>query len=291
MDRRIGNFLDKVPNVFSQGANMKFSKCFLIIFSLILLVCCSTGKEKIKIAGSTTVLPIVQAAAEEYMNTHPEIDISVRGGGSSIGILSAINKIIDIGNASRKVSKTELEIIREKAHDLIESEIALDAISIVVHPENPITELSQQQIRDIYSGRTNNWRDLGGSDLEIVVISRDTPSGSFVVFNETVLDEKKVTSKALMLASNNAVATNISFTPGAIGYVGIGYVNDYIKPLRVNGVIPSSESAKNREYILTRKLYMYTTDTSKELAQEFIDFILSERGQQIVEEQGYIRIN
>ncbi len=267
---------------------MKTLIIFLFIF--LILVSCSTGKVKIKIAGSTTVLPIVQAAAEEYMLKHPDINISIRGGGSSIGILSAINKIIDIGNASRKVSSSELDITKENSQDLIETEIALDAISIIIHPDNTVDELNLDQLQDIYSGKIKNWKELGGPDFKIVVVSRDTPSGSFAVFNEIVLIKERVTSEALMLASNNAVATNISYTPGAIGYVGIGYVNDKLKLLKINGIYPSKRSVKKNKYVLTRKLYMYTSETSKGLAQDFIDFILSERGQQIVEEQGYIRI-
>ena len=256
---------------------------------LLMLMSCATGKEKIKIAGSTTVLPIVQAAAEEYMMRNPDIDISVRGGGSSIGILSAINKIIDIGNASRKAKESEVSEV--ESDDLTETVIALDAISLIVHPENSVTELTLDQLRNIYSGQAKNWQEFGGPDLEIVVISRDTPSGSFEVFNRIVLEKERVTSGALMLASNNAVATNVGFTPGAIGYVGLGYAQEGLKILSVQGVFPSRESVMDKSYLLSRNLYMYTSDASKDLAENFIDFILSERGQQIVEEQGYIRIN
>ncbi|MBN2461288.1 MAG: PstS family phosphate ABC transporter substrate-binding protein [Candidatus Cloacimonetes bacterium] len=269
---------------------MKKILYYILSIMVLLTFTCSGKIKKIKIAGSTTVLPIIQAAAEEYVNLHPDTDISVRGGGSSIGILSIINQIIDIGSASRPVNKQEIEMLKNKNRDLIETAIALDAISIIIHPENPVENLTLVQLQKIYSGQIENWLALGGKDQKLVVISRDTPSGSFAVFNEIVLEQKKVRSDALMLASNNAVATNVAVTPGAIGYVGIGYVNEQVKLISISGIKPETESIMNRAYPLTRELFMYTLASTRSLAQEFIDYLLAEQGQQIVEKQGYIRI-
>ncbi len=271
---------------------MKSSKILvlsiIVLLMLNLITACVQKTNRINTAGSTTVLPIVQAAAEVYMQNNPKINISVRGGGTGIGIKSMINETIDIGNASRKINKRESDLIDKK--NLIETAIAKDAISIVVHKDNPIVELTLEQLKKIYSGKIDNWRSIGGTDKKIIVISRDISSGSFEVFNEVVLDSTMVKNNAMKLSSNNAVATAVSYTPGAIGYIGLGYVRDELKVLKIDEVLPTCKTVMNNEYKLTRFLYMYTTDTPKKLAQDFIDFILSEKGQNIVEEQGFVRI-
>ena len=256
----------------------------------VLVLACTQKATTINIAGSTTILPIVQAAAEVFMDKHPEINISVRGGGSGIGIKSAIDQTIDIGNASRKISDKEADLVEEKDSDLIETAIAKDAISIVINRGNPIRNLTMEQLKSIFSGKINNWEEIGGKDMEIIVISRDVSSGSFMVFNEVVLDKSQVKVNSMRLASNNAVATTVSYTPGAIGYIGLGYVNDGLKTLSIDSIYPSNETAKTDEYKLTRLLYMYTSSTPRKSALEFIDFILSAEGQNIVEKQGYVRI-
>ena len=265
----------------------------LIIGFAILVTMMSCNQKKantINTAGSTTALPIVQAAAETYMNIYPSTNISVRGGGSGIGIKSIIMESIDIGNASRKVNEQENELIKKKQNELIETAIAIDAITIIVHKDNPISNISLKNLRFIYSGKITNWNELGGDDLEIVVISRDVSSGSFEVFNHTVLHNDLLKDNSMRLASNNAVATMVDYTNGAIGYVGLGYVNDDLKVVSIDGILPSKDTVHNQEYPLTRKLYMYTTKTRSGATQDFIDFILSELGQTIVEQQGYIRI-
>ena len=264
-----------------------------ILFGLIVLLfvlSCNKNANTVNIAGSTTALPIVQAAAEAYMNIYPGTNISVRGGGSGLGIKSIIMESIDIGNASRKANEQENELIRKKQNELIETAIAIDAISIIVHKNNLINDISLKSLRLIFSGKITNWNELGGDDLEIVVISRDVSSGSFKVFNLAVLHNDLLKENSMRLASNNAVATTVNYTKGAIGYIGLGYVNDELKVLTIDGILPSKNTTQNYEYPLTRKLYMYTTKTRSDATQYFIDFILSELGQTIVEQQGYIRI-
>ena len=266
------------------------SQILLGFVILIIIQSCNPKTNTINTAGSTTTLPIVQAAAETYMNIYPGTNISVRGGGSGLGIKSIIMESIDIGNASRKVNKQENELIKKRQNELIETAIAIDAITIIVHKGNTINNISLKSLRLIYSGKVTNWNELGGDDLEIVVISRDVSSGSFEVFNHAVLHNDLLKDNSMRLASNNAVATTVNYTNGAIGYVGLGYVNDNLKILSIDGVLPSKDTVHNQEYPLTRKLYMYTTKTRSEATQDFIDFILSELGQTIVEQQGYIRI-
>ena len=270
-----------------------FLKTVLFIISFLMLnfiVACNPKTNTINTAGSTTTLPIVQAAAETYMNIYPGTNISVRGGGSGLGIKSIIMESIDIGNASRKVNERENELIKKRQNELIETPIAIDAITIIVHKDNPINNISLKNLRLIYSGKMTNWNELGRDDLEIVVISRDVSSGSFEVFNHAVLHNDLLKDNSMRLASNNAVATTVNYTKGAIGYIGLGYVNDNLKILSIDGVLPSKNTVHNYEYPLTRKLYMYTTKTRSDATQDFIDFILSELGQTIVEQQGYIRI-
>lgn len=268
----------------------KFGKYIFILLLFAAMLSCQQKDSRINIAGSTTVLPIVQAAAEVYTDLHLDIGISVRGGGSGVGIKSALEESIDIGSSSRKLNRREQELVEEKLKNIVETAIARDAISIVIHPSNPVMELSLWQLRGIFLGEINNWKEVGGDDLEIAVVSRDVSSGSFEVFNNTVLDSSKVKRNSMMLASNNAVATTVSYTPGAIGYVGLGFLRENLKIVAIEGVIPSAASVRNGSYELTRKLYMYTNDTPRKLAEEFIDFILSEAGQQIVEAQGFVRI-
>ena len=269
----------------------RLSQILLGFAVLIMTTSCNPNKANtINTAGSTTALPIVQAAAETYMNINPGTNISVRGGGSGLGIKSIIMESIDIGNSSRKADERENELIRKRQNELIETAIAIDAISIIVHKDNPVNDISLKSLRLIYSGKITNWSILGGDDLEIVVISRDVSSGSFEVFNHAVLHNDLLKDNSMRLVSNNAVATAISYTKGAIGYIGLGYVNDKLKVLTIDGILPSKNTAQNYEYPLTRKLYMYTTKTRSDATQDFIDFILSELGQTIVEQQGYIRI-
>ena len=240
------------------------------------------------IAGSTTVLPIAQSCAEAYMNAHPEADISVRGGGSSVGIANIMAGTADIGDASRHAKTKEIVQARSQGINLVENVVANDAIAIVVNPSNGVNALTIEQVQGIYSGSISNWKDLGGASKPIVIVSRDVSSGTFEVFNEKVMSDAQVVDSALMLASNNAVATTIKDTPGAIGYVGIGYLTSSVKGLKINGVMPSKETVLNKQYPIARTLHMYTNGRPRGMAKKYIDFVLSAEGQKLVEENGFI---
>jgi phosphate transport system substrate-binding protein len=262
-----------------------------VILSFTLLTSCTSGKNSVNIAGSTTVLPIVQAAAETYMNEHPDVNITVRGGGTGIGIKSIINRVIDIGNASRKINVNEEEMLKNN-ENLTETAIALDALCLIVNSTNPVDSITTEQLEAIYTGSLTNWRQLGGRDADIVIISRDISSGSYEIFNHKVLNSGKIINHAMMLASNNAVATTVANTPGAIGYVGLGFTSsEKVKTLKLDGIYPSATSVQNESYPLTRPLFMYTQKSADSDTEDFIDFLLSAAGQKIVVEQGYIRIN
>ncbi|MCX8015581.1 MAG: PstS family phosphate ABC transporter substrate-binding protein, partial [candidate division WOR-3 bacterium] len=242
----------------------------------------------ITMSGSTTVLPIAQKAAEAFMEINPKVNISVRGGGSGVGISSLISKTVDIGLSSRAIKDKELATAKQKGVNPVGNVIALDGLAIVVHAQNPINEISIKTLKDIYTGKITNWKALGGPDKEIVVVSRDVASGTFEVFKEKVLGGEKTKDDALMLASNKAVATTVQETPGAIGYIGLGYLSEGIKALKVEGMMPNNKTVQDGTYKLARPLYMYTNGAPKGIVKEFIDFLLSPAGQKIVADVGYV---
>lgn len=242
------------------------------------------------ITGSTTVLPIAQKVAETFMDIHPKVNISVRGGGSGVGIAALIDGTCDIADASRPMKTKELKTAREKGINPVETIIAKDGIAIVVHPDNPIKELSLEQLKKIYTGKISNWRDVGGESGAIVVVSRDVASGTFEVFKKLVLKGDKNRDDALMLASNKAVATTVSQTPGSIGYIGLGYLSADVKALIIDNVLPSNKTVVSGEYKLARPLFMYTNGKPKGLVKDLIDFILSPQGQNIVSDIGFVPI-
>ena len=248
------------------------------------------GRITLVLTGSTTVLPIAQLCAEKFMDQHPDVNISVRGGGSGVGIAALIDGTCDIAMASRPMKTKELKSARGKGINPLATVIAKDGIAIIVHPSNPLSEITLAQLKDIYTGKISNWKDVGGKPGKIVVISRDVASGTFEVFKKIVLKGAKTRADALMLASNKAVATTVEKTPGAIGYVGLGYISSKVKALAVDGVEPTKETVVSGKYKLARPLYLYTDGKPKGLAKEFIDFVLSPEGQKIVDKIGFVPV-
>jgi len=240
------------------------------------------------IRGSTTVLPIVQNAAEIFMERSPQVDISVQGGGSGVGIASIIEGTCEIAASSRSVKNKELAAAADKGVALNGTIIARDGMAVIVHPSNPVRNLSAAQLKDIYTRRLSNWSQLGGEDKKIVVVSRDVASGTFEAFNELALKNERVRPDALMQASNQAVATTVANTPGAIGYVGLGYLSTKVKAVAVDGVLPSKEAVADETYPLARPLYLYANGEPRGIVKSFIDFILSPEGTKIVEELGFV---
>ena len=248
------------------------------------------GRRTLVLTGSTTVLPIAQLCAEKFMDQHPDVNISVRGGGSGVGIAALIDGTCDIAMASRPMKTKELKSARGKGINPLATVIAKDGIAIIVHPSNPLSEITLAQLKDIYTGKISNWKDVGGKPGKIVVISRDVASGTFEVFKKIVLKGAKTRADALMLASNKAVSTTVEKTPGAIGYVGLGYISSKVKALAVDGVEPTKETVVSGKYKLARPLYLYTDGKPTGLAKEFIDFVLSPEGQEIVDKIGFVPV-
>lgn len=249
----------------------------------------SKKKKKITITGSTTVLPIAQKCAEFYMlNKNKMANITVNGGGSSVGIAALLDNRTDIANASRSIKDKEIKKAKEKGITPVGTVVAKDGLAIIVNKGVDIEEIDIATIRAIYKGEISNWKELGGPDKEIVIISRDTASGTFETFEKQVMKKEKVISESLMLASNKAVLTTVKQTPYSIGYVGIGYISDDVNVLTVEGVVPTNETVNNGTYKISRSLYMYTNGEPKKDIKKFLDFILSPEGQKIVGEVGYV---
>ncbi len=246
--------------------------------------------EKISITGSTTVLPIAQKAAEDFMKKHADVQISVAGTGSGDGIKAIIDGTADIGDSSRDMKDKEKDLAKEKGVTPVRHTVALDCIVPVVHPANPVSGLTVEQLKDMYTGKIKNWKEVGGEDKPIVVISRDSSSGTFEVWNEKILDKERVRPDAQMQASNGAVAQAVAGNKFAMGYVGIGYLNDNLKPLTVNGVAASPQAAADGSFAVSRALFMFTRGEPTGVVKDFIDFVKGPEGQKIVVEEGFVAI-
>jgi len=286
---------------------------FFPLFFFIMLSACNqspnssaetpVSQVNIQNKGSDTIVNLALAWAEAYQKIHPEIRLSVTGGGSGTGIAALINGTVDIANASRKIKQEEVDAAKKNGTDPVEFVIARDAIAVIVNPENPINQLSLQQISDIYSGQINNWNELGGEDRPIVRLSRETNSGTHVYFLENVLrlgqkDNKTLFSTdTLLLPSSEGITAEIRQNPNAIGYDGLGYVTNETKVVAVsktdNGpfIIPSAETVNSGEYPIARDLYMYTAGPPKGVIEAYLNWIMSPDAQKIVKELGFVPIS
>ena len=250
--------------------------------------CAKNKGKRVVIKGSTTVLPITQKASEYYKNLEG-VSVLVDGSGSGNGIKALLDGSCDIANSSREMKAEEKESAEKKGLKIKEIPVAYDMIVPIVHPSNPVKKITMDQLKAIYDGSISNWKELGGKDEKIVVVSRDTSSGTFESWHEQVLKKKDVRKDAQMQASNGAIVTTVSANPKAIGYVGFGYLNDTIKGLVVNDVALAVENAKSGKYPISRKLYMYVNENKLSVeAKKFIDFQLGKEGQDLVKEAGFI---
>lgn len=244
--------------------------------------------EELVINGSTTVLPIAQKAAEVYMKEHPDVNISVSGTGSGDGIKALIDGTTDIANSSRFIKDSEIEQAIDNGAFPVPHRIALDSIVPVVHPRNPVKNLTMKQLKGIYMGQITNWKEVGGEDKGIVVISRDTSSGTYEIWHKLVLEKERVTPKASLLASNGAIVTAVANNSYAIGYIGFGYVNSEVKMVSVGGIVPSANTTRSGKYPIARDLFMFTDGWPKGIVLDFINFLVSPAGQKVVEEVKYV---
>ena len=251
---------------------------------------------EIVVNGSTTVLPFAQIAVERFAAAHPEVKISISGGGTGNGIKGLIDKTTHIANASREIKSSEIEQAKANGVTPFETAVALDCIVPVVHPSNPIKNLTFEQLKKIYTGDISNWKDVGGENAPIAVVGRDSSSGTYGTWQELVVEKgakdqkSRVTPKAQVTASSGAMLTTVANNKYAIGYDGIGYVDKTVKAVSVEGIEASLATAKNNTYPMSRKLYMYTNGEPTGDAKAFIDYVLSADGQKIVTDTGFINI-
>ncbi|HNR89393.1 MAG TPA: PstS family phosphate ABC transporter substrate-binding protein [Spirochaetota bacterium] len=250
--------------------------------------CSRDTGNKIVIKGSTTVLPITQKVAEAFRKTN-KVAISVEGSGSGNGIKAVIDGTCDIGNSSREMKGNEIEEAKKKGVTPKEIVAAYDMIVPIVHPKNPVKDLTMDQLKGIYDGSINDWSTVGGTPGAIVVISRDTSSGTYEIWHEKVLKKKDVRKDALLQASNGAIISSVSTNPKAIGYIGFGYLNDTVRTVTVNKVEGTIENGKSGKYPVSRKLYMYVNEKRiTPQTQAFLDYLLGAEGQKLVKEAGFI---
>lgn len=247
------------------------------------------AKEELVINGSTTVLPIVQKVAENYMAANPNVDIALSGGGSGNGMKALLDGLTTIAMTSRDIKDSEKEQAVRKGVDPVRTAVAVDALVPVVNPQNPVKSLTLEQLKNIFTGKITNWKEIGGNDAKIVVISRDTSSGTYETWEELVMKKAKVMPQALLQASNGAVVQALSKNRNAIGYVGIGYLTPSIKDLHIGELVATPESALSKKWPLARELYLFTNGQPQGLAGAFIKYMLDPaKGQKAVREVGFV---
>jgi phosphate transport system substrate-binding protein len=252
----------------------------------------AVAEDKIVIDGSTTVGPITKAFAEYFMAAHPDVNITVSESGSGNGAKSLVNAVCDIAAMSRPMKDNEFKAATDKGIQPVAHVAALDGLPILVHPSNPVADLTLEQIRKIYAGEITNWKEVGGPDMTIVVITRDTNSGTYETFEGLVMDMQKIGEKAEYVGSNGAIRQRVQSTPSAIGYAGLGFVDKTVKAIKVNGVYPAAATLRTGEYPIARPLFMYTNGYPKlgSSLYQFVTLHLTEDGQEMVEEIGFIPV-
>jgi phosphate transport system substrate-binding protein len=239
----------------------------------------------IKISGGTAHIPVMKLAAQKIMTAYPDIHISIAGGGSGVGIKQVGEGLVDIGNSGRKPTDAERDKYALKMHQW-----AIDGVGVVVNPDNPVKRLTTTQLKDIYAGKLINWKSIGGMDKSINIYTRDAASGTREVFWKKALAKGDISAKALFSASNGAMKTAVSQDPYAIGYLSVGYIDQSVAPVALDGVVPTLENVKQGKYKIARGLYSNTKGASNALAQKFIDYLYSVEGQQLVAQTGFIPV-
>ncbi len=257
----------------------KKAQFWLIIVNIFFLFC-SRRQSDIIIAGSTSVEPFIEKLAEEYMSKNPQVRINVQGGGSTAGIQAVFNRTCAIGTSSRNLHPEE-----QRLHTFI---MAIDGIAIVVHPSNPVSNLTHDELRDIFAGRITNWKEVGGPDKRIFVVTREEGSGTRGAFEELIMHKTAISDACLVQDSNGAIREIIANTPQAIGYISAGLVDQRVKALSIEGIPPTLENYKNGSYKFLRPFLLLTLEEPKGLVKQFIDYVLSEEAQQILKREGLI---
>jgi phosphate transport system substrate-binding protein len=282
-------------------------KIFSIIIAVSFLSACGNNAEKketnseqsaetvnILIKGSDTVLPLAQKLAEEYMKKHKEANITIVGGGSGVGIAALMDETTDIAMSSRPLKQDEKLKLNQRSKNVEEFILANDALSVVVNLDNPVKNLTREQLEEIFTGKLTNWKDVGGNDAKIIFYSRETSSGTYEFFREHVLNKKNFGNQALLMPATGAIVQSVSQTKGAIGYIGLAYESKEVSTINVSYdqgktyVTPSVSAAQDKTYPIARPLFFYFDKQKDASVRPFLDFALSPEGQAIVLEVGYV---
>lgn len=277
---------------------MKKLKQTLTLFGMVLLTLSITGtgfasdlaafkgqSGVLRISGGTAHIPVMKAAAQEIMTFNPDIQITIAGGGSGAGIKQVGEGLVDIGNSGRAATQAEVG-----KYGLEMVKWAIDGVATVTNPANPVKALTSQQLMDIFSGKIANWKELGGKDAPITVYTRDKASGTRSVFWKKALKKGAITDRALVVVSNGAMKTAVGNDPSALGYVSVGFIDDNVFPVALDGVTPTMDTVKTGAYTVARGLYSNTKGAPAGLAEKFINYLLSSKGQKLASDKGFIPV-
>ena len=266
------------------------------ILTIVIIASAIMGAQAQKIKGSDTMLPLSQKEAESFMKANPSQVVTVTGGGSGVGISALLEGTTDLAQASRKIKFDEKQKLQEAGKSVKEVIAAYDALAVVVHPSNKVQNLTREQLEGIFTGKINNWKEVGGEDLKIIPYSRETSSGTYEFFKESVLKNKNYMNGIMSMPATGAIVQSIGQTAGAIGYIGLAYLNKEVKAINVSYdkgktyTEPSVVNAKNETYPIVRPLYYYYVTSAESKVKLFVDFVLSTEGQKIVSEIGFITV-
>ena len=282
-----------------------FRKCVFVLIMAMFATPAFAAKDKnsVQVKGSDTMVNLGQAWAEKYMEENTSDFVAVTGGGSGTGLSSLISGTCDIAMSSRNIKEKEIVLAKQKGINPNEIKVALDGLAVVVNPSNPVSKLTLAQLADIFTGRVTNWKELGGKDEKIVVLSREVNSGTHVYFKEHVLrkndpnSKEEFVSSALMLSSSQAIADEVAGNSSAIGYYGMGYISKKQKPVSIakdeksEYEAPTIENVINGKYPISRPLFLYTNGLPGGLVKKCVDFALSKEGQDIVLATDFVPVN
>ena len=287
---------------------MRVCKILFVIAFFALTVSCSRNSgdgnfsASIQIKGSDTIVNLIQVWAERFVENKPDVNVGVTGGGSGTGFAALINNTCDIAMSSREIEERELDLAKNAGIDPVEFKVGLDGLAILVHKDNPVNKLTVSQLRDIFMAKITNWKEVGGEDRKIVILSRESNSGTHMFFKEHVvrLNDKKSKAEfapqALLMPSSQAIYDEIAQNPHALGYVGMGFMSQRVKALAVavdnkHGYIyPTLKNVLTGKYPISRPLYLYTNGQPKGVVKMFIDYALSPEGQKVVAETDFVPI-
>lgn len=275
--------------------NIPLLNGLIILFMLLFVagICSASGLDAFKgekgilrISGGTAHIPVMKEAAKRIMAFNSDIQITIAGGGSGAGIKQVGEGLVNIGNSGRKPTDSEIS-----KYGLFMYQWAIDGVTAVVHPDNPVKSLSSKELQDIYAGKIANWKTLGGNDRPINIYTRDKASGTRAVFWKKALDKGDISGKAHFVASNGAMKSSVTNDPYAIGYISVGYIDKSVTAVHLDNVAPSLKTVQTGEYKIARGLYSNTKGEFSGLAKTFIQYLLSPEGQKIAVEKGFIPIN